>query len=122
MKPFNLDEALAGKPVITRDGKQVTQLTLFEIEGNFPLKGVVDKGFATWTTKGFFHDTQQNHPYNLFMASEKKSIWINIYENKSHMWSSYGYNSLEEANEANKVVINITDSVYIKTIEITNES
>lgn len=26
MKPFNLQEALAGKPVVTRDGRKVTLL------------------------------------------------------------------------------------------------
>lgn len=29
MKPFNLEEALAGKPVVTRDGRDVKELFFY---------------------------------------------------------------------------------------------
>ena len=31
MKPFDLEKALNGAPVITRDGREVTQLHLFDV-------------------------------------------------------------------------------------------
>ena len=124
MKPFNLEEALAGKPLVCRNGKPVTQFVEFkDTDVIHPLVGVCDGMLMNWTMTGFYHtaDGMQPSEWDLFMAFEKKSIWINIYDNDSCMWSSYGYDSKEGADEANKVVINICDSVYIKTIEITNE-
>jgi hypothetical protein len=119
MKEFNLERALAGEPVITRDGRPVTQLTLFEIGGNFPLKGVVDRNFGTFTKTGSFHENRENHPWDLFMAPEKKFIWVNIYDyERGDVGISLSYSSYEEA------VKNISTSdycSYIKTIEITNE-
>jgi hypothetical protein len=34
MKPFNLEEALAGKPVVTRSGDPVTQIVKFDLKNN----------------------------------------------------------------------------------------
>ena len=31
MKPFNLEAALRGEPVVTRDGRKVTQVTKFDV-------------------------------------------------------------------------------------------
>jgi hypothetical protein len=119
MKKFNLEKALAGEPVVTRDGRPVTQLTLFEIESNFPLKGVVDRNFSTWTKKGFFHDVKKDHPYNLFMYEEKKSVWINVYQgNYSKHLSVVAHCSLEQAIEHKSPHNGFT---YIKTVEITDE-
>ena len=45
MKPFNLSEALSGAPVVTRDGREVTQLVRFEELGpdyNNSLYGVIN--------------------------------------------------------------------------------
>ena len=124
MIKFNLKRALSGDPVITRDGRKVTHITVLEQVKDYPVVGVVEgaESIARWTENGYFLREGSNHVANLFMDYvEKKSIWINIYDNESRMWCSYGYNSQEEANEANERVIKITDSVYIKTIEITNE-
>ena len=42
MKPFSKFEAISGKPVVTRDGKKVTQLKEFELDGPFQIVGVVE--------------------------------------------------------------------------------
>lgn len=45
MKPFDLEKALSGAPVVTWEGKEVTQLTLFDIDeslSSYPLVGVIE--------------------------------------------------------------------------------
>lgn len=41
MKPFNLEAALAGEPVITRDGRKVTQLRTFDTTLRRNVVGVI---------------------------------------------------------------------------------
>ena len=93
MKPFNLEEALAGKPVVTRDGLKVIQLHLFECDLRFPLGAVIENGNCIF---GFKKDgTWTNVPsdYDLFMASPEKTVWVNLY----HDWTGR-YDSQEKAD------------------------
>ena len=80
MKPFNLQEALAGKPVVTRDGRKVTQLHLFECDAKFVLYGVIE-GIVNAT--GFRKDggwsVSEPTKLDLFMASVEKTVWVNLY-------------------------------------------
>jgi hypothetical protein len=123
MKPFSLKHALAGALVVTRNGRKVIYVTELEGVKVYPVVGLVEgtESIAKWTKDGYFLKTRSPHKYDLFVHEVKKSIWVNIYDNKSRMWCSYGHNSPEEAEEANKRTTNICDSVYIKTVEITNE-
>lgn len=50
--PFDLEKALAGDPVVTRDGREVTQVTLFECESDYPLCAVIDGEVCALTKKG----------------------------------------------------------------------
>lgn len=85
MKAFNLEQALAGKPVVTRDGQSVTQLVLFKnINSPYPLHGVRLYGVGpgdvnAWSIEGK-HYTIGSHSNDLFMTPEKKEGWINIYK------------------------------------------
>lgn len=85
MKPFNLEEALAGKKVITRDGQEVTQLHLFKnVILKHSLFGVLDNNILSWhKNTGRYNINIEYHDDDLFMASEKKEGWINIYNNKN---------------------------------------
>lgn len=38
LKPFDLEKALAGEPVVTRQGEEVTQLTLFKTSSIYTLR------------------------------------------------------------------------------------
>jgi len=83
MKPFNLEEALAGKPVVTRSGDPVTQIVKFDIKNNIPysIAAIHNGHICTWTYEGifnFFIDTQND--MDLFMAPESKFIWINLWQ------------------------------------------
>lgn len=115
MKPFNLEEAMAGKPVQTRDGREVSQLKFFEdVNLNF-IVGVVSKNIWTWNMKGQCDALRGESDKDLFMATGKKSIWVNVYQDSNgKMWVGNYHNSKKEAENRK------TDNC-LKTIEITNE-
>jgi len=78
MKPFNLEEALAGKLVVTRDGRKVTHITRI----NDFIVGIVEdiKEFNNWTLKGNFLNGHYSHICDLFMFTESKFLWINLWQ------------------------------------------
>jgi hypothetical protein len=119
MKPFNIDEALAGKPVTTTDGREVTQLIKFEISSNYKLTGVVDGELKKFTIYG---KSYSECTKDLVMATEKKSIWVNVFEkHNGDMYLQHSFNSKESAQSMIPKSLIGAKSEYIKTIEITNE-
>jgi hypothetical protein len=86
MKPFNLQEALAGKPVVTRDGREVTDVTYFSTLRNstsFKLRGVLEGYLRKFNDAGMY---LTNKNLDLFMASTKKTGWVNIYRENITTW------------------------------------
>lgn len=97
MKPFNKEQALAGKPVITYDGRNVTQLKEFELpikseDHSFTLVGFIEGNsqLSTWTAFG-------KHSYSipsiisrldLFMKTSKKTGWIAFGSYSTHIWDT----------------------------------
>lgn len=78
MKPFNLEQALAGEPVVTRAGKPVTQLTKFDSNDSaMPLRGVTENKIQAWSSVGLYSSGESR--YDLFMATKKRTVWVNIY-------------------------------------------
>jgi hypothetical protein len=82
MKPFNLTEALAGKPVCDRLGrliKEIHQFKWLSIECRYPVTYIDYRGWRNDVSengeanKGFKDDR------DLFMQSTKKEGWINLY-------------------------------------------
>ena len=96
MKPFSKFEAISGKPVVTRDGKKVTQLKEFELDGPFQIVGVVEgkRETSSWTDDGnCYRDSGQSH-LDLFMVST-------VVEG----WAAFG---VEEAQTRHKLVAFVT--------------
>lgn len=83
MKPFNLQEALAGKPVVTRDGHKVTELHYFETaQLGEQLVFVVDRHLRMAYADGRIYRSEIS-PLDLFMVGEPREIWLNIYPAKT---------------------------------------
>jgi len=105
MKPFNLTDAIAGKPVVTRNGKPITEIHLFkECKSKYNVCAVIEGDINNFTLDGkFWKDRDAIHEYDLFMASEKKTVWVNVYKLKREDYNnstklSYGhFNTKEEA-------------------------
>lgn len=82
MKPFNLEAAKAGKPLITRDGRRAKflahvpeateshQVVIF-VEGGRRPNGYYENG-------SYLEDEEADT--DLFMAPEKVSGWVNLYQ------------------------------------------
>ena len=118
MRKFNLEEALAGKPVVTRTGNIVTQLNLFHsIREMTPLYGVVNEEVISWTTKGKFVWKDGESIHDLFMVTEKKTIWINVWQNLKNCSLSSSVHSRKD--KCDKEIDELLSHTLVQTIEIT---
>lgn len=78
MKPFNLEEALAGKPVVTTEGKKVTVLHYFEdIRSTYPLLGIMDGQIINFTKEGKY-TISSDSVHDLVMQEEEKLVELTI--------------------------------------------
>ena len=70
MRSFNLEAALSGMPVVTREGRPVTQLRLFSATKElWPLAGVVEEVVQLFTSDGKSGEGHKAMPFDLFMAA-----------------------------------------------------
>ena len=75
MKPFNLEKALAGAPLVTRDGKEVRLFTKggdlttynYPYSAFIPSKGIIE----TYTPEGrYYRRNIRDSSFDLFMAGD----------------------------------------------------
>lgn len=81
MKRFNLEEAKAGKPVVTRDGQPARIICWDRKKEGYPIIALigVEEDIASFTTDGRRFSYGEGH-IDLFMAPEKMEGWMNIYK------------------------------------------
>lgn len=84
MKPFDLEAAKANKPVQTRDGKKARIICFDKRNEQCPIVALVEdedgREYArSYTNSGKWFGDDCSNKHDLFMASEKKEGWINIY-------------------------------------------
>lgn len=126
LRPFNLEQAKAGKPVITRDGRSV-RIICFDREGyDATIIGLIkqevgDKEeIGTWNTSGIYFDVSS--PNDLFMAPTKITKWFNIYKDEEHSFrlgTRLGYSTKEAATKGRICsIIENENENYITTIPI----
>lgn len=116
MKPFNLEAALKGEKVVTRDGREVTQLVKFDAMEIYPLKGVMNRQVHAWTEKGEFNNEVREHNYDLFMAPKEVTLWVNVYKQKSgKYWFGDPFLSEEETRNVFK---DMTEYICTKSITV----
>ena len=119
MKPFNLEEALAGKPVVTRDGRKVTQFVHFKLEDCLdPIYGIVDDNeLLSWDEDGkYWPGTKVIDDKDLFMASEEIAIWINIWKNSQGIMFCTNWSREDKADKEIEEELNF---IHLKKIRIT---
>lgn len=102
MKPFDLEKALAGEPVVTRHGQPVTQVTKFDANSGYCIAAVVDGEIETFSLDGKFR-IEDTSRYDLFMATKtvKKEGWVVLYKNIDNDVQALPliYTSKEEARD-----------------------
>jgi hypothetical protein len=124
LEKFDLEKALNGAKVVTRDGREVTQLTKFNASGEFEIYGVVDGMIDCWDDNGEagMLDTPEG---DLFLVAEPKRVWANVlkYPNGDLWVASECFPTFEAAR--NFAIKNQKTQLfkkgYVKTIEITDE-
>jgi hypothetical protein len=101
MKPFDLEQALAGAPVCTREGKPVTQLTKFDLheKGVVRLVGVTSgRHIERWYPNGSYEFHDHSH-VDLFMAPIIRTGWIARYsDGTTSQWVRESEKQIKEAH------------------------
>lgn len=118
MEKFNLERALAGEPVITRDGRDVTEIHFFETcTKGYAVIAIIEGEKFGFTNNGYYLNNSAEHRLDLFMKPKVVEAWINVYLSLTNeIFVSGNYHSEEQAKK------NIIEpKSYIKTIKITNE-
>lgn len=81
--PFDLERALAGDPVQTRDGKPFTQIHKFNTTVPYCIAGVLDGFLKLYTRDGKYNPALGDTNSDLFMAPKVREYWVNVYRNTS---------------------------------------
>ena len=93
MKPFNLEAAKRGEPIVCRDGIKAKFITHFSgiSDDRCVIALIMEKLFIFG--KDGKHVEENRSSYDLFMAPKKQTLWINIYRDSATV-----YHSEQEAN------------------------
>ena len=120
LKPFDLEQAKAGKPVCTKDGRKA-RIICFDAKGTHPIIALVSdpdiEGAEIpfcYTNDGFYNNPNCESNHDLMMLPEKKEGWINIYKG-SKLDSDYLYSTKKDA--INNIFLPMK-ARYIDTIKI----
>ena len=119
-KPFNLEEALAGAKVVTRSGKEVGQLTVFNCNNDFPIYAVIDSQIENFSLSGNYYKSGI-HDKDLLLEAEVQKVYANVFKGKNGLFVAPQYFSDRETAIINKNNFEGLNVTYIKTIEITDE-
>jgi hypothetical protein len=110
-KPFNLEEALAGNPVVTRGGRRLQQLAKFDAATKFPLvgtvEGEVDQCPQTWRLDGGFDNEESDFDLLMEVEEEKPHVsgYVNVWKNEDGYSVPYAtFHYTLEAAQAERTV------------------
>jgi hypothetical protein len=83
--PFDLAAALAGAPVVDREGNKVIELHLFKTVTKYPIVAIIDKhgDIRSYTRSGAFLNDGQPNDFDLFMVDKSLERFINAYSDGS---------------------------------------
>lgn len=118
LKPFNLEAALQGKPVVTRDGRPV-KIAGYNPDALklFKLIGWLDNMTCSWRADGK-HIYTEEHADDLFMLSETVTLWVNVYEYEGRPFTGSTFETKEDAESSRQDAGNKYVGTYPLTIEL----
>jgi hypothetical protein len=115
--PFDLEKALAGDPVVTRDGREVTEIHYFKTARECKIIAVINGNLRDFY-EDVFRLQMTKTDYDLFMKQkESNKLWFNLYsnvENDHVFFIGKGYESKELAIQNSKIISE--SNVYLKTV------
>jgi hypothetical protein len=81
-KPFDLQKALAGDPVETRDGREIKVVFVSEMNEEYPVlcvyKDIDFEYTSRWYKKDGKEYSNRESNLDLFMLTKKKALWIAV--------------------------------------------
>ena len=117
MKPFNLEEAKAGKPVCTRDGRPARIIEFNMKDENFPIIAIVScdvvEIVGTFTLQGSYYKDIKS-PKDLMMVANKKEGWVNVYKRQFRYILGEVFDTKEEAKSQILDCTSCLDTVKIE--------
>lgn len=118
MKEFNLEEAKAGKPVVTSEGfpARIVCFNRYNERYEYLILALVLKENFEFCQSYTLEGKGLNNDF-LLMKTEKVTLWANVYNVSGmyHIGQILLYSSKEEALEN---VVSTKDYTYIDTVEI----
>lgn len=97
MKPFDLEAAKAGAPIVTRDGRPAEFIA--HVEEAHPgqrLVVLLDGDVRLKFENGKYASSPAHvSDHDLFMAPVKRAVWVNLYECGAGVW----YDTEKEADD-----------------------
>lgn len=117
LKPFDLQAALAGKPVVTRDGRAV-KIAGYNVnakEAEDALLGWANDVPKQWNANGKWLSDSEN-PADLFMAPEKREVWVCY-------WKKDGYEEFNASESKEKAELEAiaAKGIIVTTVKIWEE-
>ena len=100
MKPFNLEEAKAGKPVYTRDGRRVEILSFENPNANYPILAKV------FFDKNDYEEFTFTESGNLFVAIKGSEADLMMVEDETEIPSLWTQSCTEENTKINYTIKN----------------
>lgn len=100
MKPFNLEEAKAGKPVCTRDGRRVEILSFENPNANYPILAKV------FFDKNDYEEFTFTESENLFVAIKGSEADLMMVEDETEIPSLWTQSCTEENTKINYTIKN----------------
>lgn len=104
MNKFNLERALSGEKVITRDGIEVDQFIRFDCEDGDCLRGVVNGSIESFYPCGSYHSGDEVDVYDLFMAPKKLSGFVNVYSREEGNVFTSLHDSKDSSDDSKKAL------------------
>jgi hypothetical protein len=122
LEKFDLEKVVHGAKVVTRDGREVTQLSKFETDSDYCLYGVVNGIVEDWTIDGKYRLETPECSKDLYIQGKVQSIWVNVYKDANgYLWVGGDYFATFELAQNYATNQKYLMRPYLKTIEITDE-
>ena len=103
MKPFDLKSAKAGAPIVTRDGTPAKYIAhVPEARRSSQVLCLVRDTVFAYAPNGDYDSLRGESMLDLYMASTKRTVWVNLYASNSPRGvASYYDNQVAADNYAN---------------------
>jgi hypothetical protein len=113
MKPFDLKAALRGEKVVTRDGREVSNVTHFPVADTESVIAVIEGHIYTFTSAGLYYEEDDQSIHDLFMATKTVTMFCNIYRDAT--FEAYT-GALHETAEDAKAHVTGKDHIAVATV------